>query len=128
MPCVHIDTSIKRNTDLEFPSDFHDLQQADMITDNPEPVIQGPLETKWYEPDQTLTRESSKKDLLWILSRLHQENPELQQVPGWSGFNQMFDRSSQIPTVIGTLPVIKATAHKFDTLWAVILRCLAMTE
>ena len=74
---LHIDTSSHRNTDLEFLSD---LQQAYMTTDKPQPVIQGSLETKWYELDQTLIRESSKQDLLWIISHLSQENPQLQQV------------------------------------------------
>ena len=108
----HIDTSSHRNTD--FPSDLHDLQQAYMTTDKPQPVIQGSFETKWYELDQTLIRKSSKQDLLWIVSHLCQENPQLQQVLAWSSFNQILIR------------VVRN--NSYWSTWTVILRCLAMTE
>ena len=103
----HIDTSSHRNTDLEFPSDLHDLQQAYMTTDKPQPVIQGSL-------DQTLIRKSSKQDLLWIVSHLRQENSQLQQVLAWSIFNQILTR------------VVRN--NSYWSTWTVILRCLAMTE
>lgn len=72
--------------------------------------------------------ESFEKDLAWILTRLAQIHPEIQQVPGWSGFNQLLSTDGSQPTNVGPLPIINAPAHGFDTLWPVILQCQAMTK
>lgn len=123
-----IDIATNRNRDLKIPSDLHELNEARMYTDKPEPVLRCTVENQWYVPDENLTKEAFKKDLLWVLSRIQQETPELQQIPGWSGFNQMFDKSDQRRTIIGPLPIINATAHEFDTLWTATLRCFAMSK
>ena len=57
-----------------------------------------------------------------------QQRPEVQTIPGWTGFNQALSKSDEKPTVVGPLPIVNAPAHEFETLWAVILKCQAMTH
>lgn len=94
----------------------------------PEPVIEEPVEEGWYTPAQEKIDESYKKELAWILGRLAQQQPELQKIPGWSGFNQVLSNDESQVTIVGPLPIVNAPAHEFETLWTVILRCKAMTR
>ena len=63
---------------------MHELQEVDLGNEKPEPVMKGAIMDEWYTPD-----ESFEKDLAWILVQLAPQHTEIQQVPGWSGFNQM---------------------------------------
>ena len=62
------------------------------------------------------------------LGSLHEQKPELQSIPGWTGFNQLLSTVKPQVTVVGPLPIVNAPAHEFETLWTVILRCKAMTH
>jgi hypothetical protein len=125
---VQITPRAERQLNLDVPSEIHELKKVELESDKPEPVIQGTVSTEWYSPDQLTMDESFEKDLAWILTRLVQLRPEVQQVPGWSGFNQLLSTNVSQPTIVGPLPIINAPAHEFDTLWTVILQCQAMTK
>ena len=122
--------NVKPSTDrnLKPPTSLHQLESVNMASDKPEPVIPNVPKESWYDPDEQCIQESYKKDLAWILSRLVQQQPEVQNVPGWTGFNQLLSRSAQTPTVVGPLPIVNAPAHEFETLWTVISKCQAMTH
>jgi hypothetical protein len=37
-----------------------------------------------------------------------QQRPEVQTIPGWTGFDQALPRSDEKPTVVGPLPIENA--------------------
>ncbi|KAL9979291.1 hypothetical protein ACROYT_G016935 [Oculina patagonica] len=115
-----------RKLNLEIPSELHELQQVDIRAGKPEPVMNEPVVAEWYEPDKTLIKETFRKKLAWILSRLVKQQSEVQRVPGWTGFNHLLSKNDPQPTIIGPLPILNAAAHEFDTLWTVILKYEAL--
>ena len=129
-PAMDIELSPKseRHLDVQVPSELHEL--ADLLLDNkkPEPELQKTVVSEWYTPDSSLINEYYKKDQACILGRLHEQKPELQSIPGWTGFNQLLATVNPQVTVVGPLPIVNAPAHEFETLWKVILRCKAMTH
>ena len=80
-------------------------------------MIEEPVEEGWYKPVQEKIDESYKKELPWILSHLLHQQPEL-----------LLSSNQHQVTMVGPLPIMNAPAHKFETLWTVILRCKAMTR
>ena len=129
-PAVDIELSPKseRRLDLQVPSELHELTDLSLDNKKPEPELQETVLSEWYTPDSSLIDESYKKDLAWILGRLHEQQPELQSIPGWTDFNQLLSTEKPQVTVVGPLPIVNAPAHEFETLWTVILRCKAMTH
>lgn len=125
---LQINPTTNRNLDLQTPTDLHQLESVDMVSEKPELVIPNAVMESWYEPDKRKIEDSYKKDLVWILSRMVQQQPEVQTVPGWSGFNQLLSKSDDQPTIVGPLPIVNAPAHEFETLWTVILKCQTMTH
>lgn len=111
-----------------MPLEFHELTNLSLDNKKPEPELQKTVVSEWYTPDSSLTDESHKKDLAWILGRLHEQQPELQSTPGLTGFNQLLLTEKPQVTVVGPLPIVNAPTHEFETLWTVILRCKAMTH
>ena len=111
-----------------MPWELHEL--TDLLLDNkkPETELEKTELSEWYTPDSSLIDESYKKDLAWTLGRLHEKQPELKSIPGWTGFNQLLSTEKPQVTVVGPLPIVNAPAHEFETLWTVILRCKAMTH
>ena len=91
-------------------------------------MIEEPVEEGWYKPVQEKINASYKKELAWILGRLVHQQPELQKIPGWSGFNRLLSSNQHQVTMVGPLPIVNAPAHEFETLRTVILRCKAMTR
>lgn len=123
---VRITPKSSRRLEVELPNQLHELDEV-VVKNKPEPVNQEAKE-EWYAPDKNKINESNKKELSWILGRLSQQRPELQKIPGWSGFNQLTtDKEPPEVTIVGPMPIINALAHEFETLWTVILRCKAMT-
>lgn len=92
----------------------------------PEPVILEPVEEGWYKPVQEKIDESYKKKLAWILGRLEHQQDKLQKITGWSGFNQCSSSNQCQVTMVGSLPIMNAPSHGFETLWTVIFRCKGM--
>lgn len=111
-----------------MPLELHELTNLSLDNKKPEPELQKTVVSEWYTPDSSLTDESHKKDLAWILGRLHEQQPELQSIPGLTGFNQLLLTEKPQVTVVGPLPIVNAPTHEFETLWTVILRCKAMTH
>ena len=107
---------------------MHELQEVDLGNEKPEPVMKGAVMDEWYTPDELCIDESFEKDLAWILVRLALQHPEIQQVPGWSGYNQMLSSDKSQTTMVGPVPIINEPAHEFETLWMVIQKCKAMTK
>ena len=124
----HLNINLTGSRILNAPSDLHQLEPVNIVNEKPEPVF--PIVTKesWYKPDRRLIDDAFKKDLAWILTRMAQQRPEVQTIPGWTGFNQALSKSDEKPTVVGPLPIVNAPAHEFETLWTVILKCQAMTH
>jgi len=110
------------------PLELHELTDLSLDNKKPEPEIQKTVVSEWYTPDSSLIDESHKKDLAWILGRLHEQQPELQSIPGLTGFNQLLATEKPQVTVVGPLPIVNTPTHEFETLWTVILRCKAMTH
>ena len=125
---IQVAPKSERRLDLQVPSELHELSEISLENRKPEPEMEGIVIEEWYEPDMSKIEESYKKELAWILSRLVQQQPELQKIPGWSGFNQVLSPDKSQVTIIGPLPIVNAPAHEFETLWTVILRCKAMTR
>lgn len=125
---LQIPITSTRKLALEIPSELHELQQATMVQDKPEPVEKGSISQDWYSPDNNVVDSALKKDLIWLLCRLKEQIPEIQNIPGWSGFNQLLESQKRELTVVGPLPIINAPAHDYDTLWTMIVRCLAMSK
>jgi hypothetical protein len=124
----HLNINLTANRILKAPSDFHQLESVNMVSEKPEPVLSNVVKESWYAPDRQLIDDAFKEDLAWILSRMAQQRPEVQTIPGWTGFNQVLSKSDEKPTVVGPLPIVNAPAHQFETLWTVILKCQAMTH
>ena len=116
-----------RRLDLEVPQ-LHELSQIFLENKKPEPVLEEPVEEGWHKPIQEKTDESYKKELASILGRLVHQQPELQKIPRWSGFNQLLSSNQHQVTMVGPLPIVNAPAHEYETLWTAILRCKAMTR
>ena len=129
-PAVDIQVTPKseRRLDVHVPSELHELSELCLENKKPEPKMEGTVTEEWYDPDINKINESYKKELAWILSRLAHQQPELQKIPGWSGFNQLLSTDESQVTIVGPLPIVNAPAHEFETLWTVILRCKAMTR
>ena len=125
---IQVSPQSARRLDLEVPSELHELSEISLENKKPEPVIEEPVEEGWYTPIQEKIDESYKKELAWILGRLAQQQPELQKLPGWSGFNQLLSNNDPEVTIVGPLPILNAPAHEFESLWTIILRCQAMTR
>ena len=125
---VQITPKSDRKLNLKIPSELHELQEVDLGNEKPEPVMKGAVMDEWCTPGELCIDESFEKDLAWILVRLAPQHPEIQQVPGWCGFNQMLSPDKSQTTMVGPLPIINAPAHEFETLWTVIQKCKAMTK
>ena len=125
---IQVSPQSARRLDLEVPSELHELSEISLENKKPEPVIEEPVEEGWYTPIQEKIDESYKKELAWILGRLAQQQPELQKLPGWSGFNQLLSNNDPEVTIVGPLPILNAPAHEFESLWTIILRCQVMTR
>ena len=123
---VLVSPKLVRRMDAELPKQIHELEEI-VVKKKPEPVNQEAKED-WYQSDKNKIKESNKKELSWLLGRLSQQRPELQKIPGWSGFNQL-TTGKELPevTIVGPLPIVNAPAHEYETLWTVLRRCQAMT-
>ena len=99
---------LSQKGDLTVPSDFHELTDLSLDKRKPEPELQETVLSEWYTPDSSLIDESYKKDLAWILGRLHEQQPELQSIPGWTSFNQLLATEKPQVTVVGPLPIVNA--------------------
>lgn len=119
-----LNINLTGNRNLEAPSDLHQLESVNMVSDKPEPVLSNVAKESWYTPVKRRIDDAFKQDLAWILSRMAQQRPELQTIPGWTGFNQALSKGNEKPTVVGPLPIVNAPAHEFDTLWTGILKTL----
>ena len=106
-PAVDIELSPKseRRLDLQVPSELHELTDLSLDSKKPELELQNTVLSEWYTPDSSLIDESYKKDLAWILGRLHEQQPELQSIPGWNGFNQLLSTEKPQVTVVGPFPL-----------------------
>lgn len=123
---VLVSPKLVRRMDAELPKQIHELEEI-VVKKKPEPVNQEAKED-WYQSDKNKIKESNKKELSWLLGRLSQQRPELQKIPGWSGFNQLTtDKEQPEVTIVGPLPIVNAPAHEYETLWTVLRRCQAMT-
>ena len=80
---IQVTPKSERRLDLQVPSEQHELNsEISLENKKPEPQMEGTVIEEWYEPDKNKIDESYKKELAWILSRLVQQQPELQKIPG----------------------------------------------
>jgi hypothetical protein len=77
---VQITPRTGKQLNLDVPSELHELKEVEIEISKPETVIQGTVLTEWYSPDQLKMDESLEKDLAWILTRLVQLHPDVQQI------------------------------------------------
>ena len=75
-PAIDIELSPKseRRLDVQVASELHELIDLSLDNKKPEPELQKTVVSEWYTPDSSLIEESYKKDLVWILGRLHEQN------------------------------------------------------
>ncbi|XP_035662311.1 uncharacterized protein LOC118406391 [Branchiostoma floridae] len=67
--------------------------------------------------------EAWKKDLLWILVRLHAE--ETQTIPSWTGFNILVRNDEEVvKDRVGYLPTINAPATDMSTVYQILTKSL----
>ena len=96
---VQITPKSDRRLNLKIPYELHELQEVDLGNEKPEPVMKGAVMDEWYTLDELCIDKSFEKDLAWILVRLALNHPEIQQVPGWSGFNQILSSDKSFFTL-----------------------------
>lgn len=53
---------------MKILSELHELQEADLGNEKPEPVVKGAALDEWYNPDKHCIDELFEKHLAWILS------------------------------------------------------------
>ena len=80
---IELSPKSERRLDVQVPSELHELADLSLDNKKPEPELQTTVVSEWYTPDSSLIDECYKKDLAWILGRLHEQKPELQSIPGW---------------------------------------------
>ena len=87
----------------------------------------GPPPRKVREVDgETILKEFTKKNLLFILARLHYAAHQ-QKVSSWTGFNIMVhDKDAIIPNNVGYLPTINAPATDVSTVNEALNRSLTI--
>ena len=74
-------------------------------------------------------------DFIWLLARFYPSaedfftRAERQQIiPGWSGFNTLFQQRSVPPSVIGYCPVIPAPPTQLDVVYTLLTRSVSMAH
>ena len=106
-----------------------ELQQLENLTRRPsreDPKFTATLNETMFTPDDQVCDEASAKDMAWILSRIHGSNSD--NVPAWTGFNQLTTQDKHELCTIGYLPLLNAPAHEDNTLWTVMMRCLRISS
>ena len=125
-PAMDIELSPKseRRLDVQVPSELHELADLSLDNKKPEPELQKTVVSEWYTPDSSLINEYYKKDLAWILGRLHEQKPELQSIPGWTGFNQLLATVNPQVTMVDPLLIGETTAGNIfkGKLWNRVIR------
>ena len=123
-PGIHVE--MKQARKLTIPPDFQQMKHVDIGNVKPKVAFAENVNLEWYTFDEELKKTAESKDLAWVLSRLH--NPNNQKVPSWTGFNHTVSNKNYSKTIVGTLPLIDAPAHDYDTIWTVMMNCMTMTE
>ena len=79
--------------------------------------------------DNNETKISNSRKLLWAFLRMNkvEENPESQDIPGWSGFQELFGEHS-FPVRVGYLPPIRAPPTEMRIIYAAINRSLDIMD
>ena len=83
-----------RQLNLQVLSELIELQEIEIENEKLVLVMQGTVTEELYTPDKEIIANSYEKELAWILTRPVQQYSEIQQVPGWSGFNQIHNGQS----------------------------------
>ena len=79
---IELSPKSERRLDVQVPSELHELADLSLDNKKPEPELQKTVVSEWYTPDSSLIEESYKKDLAWILGRLHEQNLNSSQYQG----------------------------------------------
>lgn len=111
---------------VTIPPNFNTLLNAPIFVEKPVPWFSYPVSPEWYKCDGVLQKIAEAKDLAWLLCRQHYIIE--QRVPAWTGFNHVVSKKPYTKTIIGTLPLLDASAHDNDTLWTIIQNCKTMTH
>ena len=99
-PAMDIELSTKSDwrLDVQVPSELHELIDLSLDNKKPEPELQKTVVSEWYTPDSSLIEESYRKDLAWILGRLHEQNLNSSQYQGGlvsNSFCRLLNHKSQ---------------------------------
>jgi len=110
------------------PKILENLHPINITSDKSEPVFPAPVDELWFkESDTEEEKECVKKahatDLAFILSRQDSDTKSF-----WTVFNQNTSSKEMAQTTVGYLPIILAPAHRFETLNAVVRRCLHISK
>ena len=69
----HLNINLTAKRILKAPSDLHQLESVNMVSEKPESVLSNVVKESWYAPDRQLIDDAFKEDLAWILSRMAQQ-------------------------------------------------------
>ena len=123
---VTLDLIICKEKRLDVPDFFHTLTAPPQVLVKSRPIFANPVIINWYNVDEALHNEAAIKNIAWVATRL--SNSYEQKIPLWTGFNQSVSENSSEVTTVGYLPIPNAPAYDNDTLWAVILRCIKLSD
>ena len=62
----NLNINLTANIVLEAPSDLHQLESVNMVSEKPEQVLSNAVKESWYAPDKRLINDAFKEDLAWI--------------------------------------------------------------
>ena len=109
-----------------MPDDFQSVLPSNIGSNEPEPVFSH-VGIDWYKSRiSTASSKAKAMDTAWLIARL--QNTHNQQVPGWSGFNQVVSKVNPTKIIVGLMSVINEPAHNFDTIWTAIQNYQKMTS
>lgn len=115
-----------KSRSLKVPPELHRLERVTRQPSREDPKFTASLNETMFTPDDQVSDEASARDMAWILSRIHGSNSD--DVPAWTGFNQVTTQDKHEVCTIGYLPLLNAPAHANDTLWTVMMRCLRISN
>lgn len=109
----------------DVPEGFHDISPAGMESKSKK--LQPSFPPAGELMELCRVGQFNPHDLAWLVSRnLHHNH---QVIPAWTAYNQQMTAvKDTTKTVIGHMPIIRAPAHEFDTVWTVILRAKRVSQ
>ena len=126
-PVHHTDHSIKWQS-LQSPSSVYEIQECSAQGRRPAPsVYTDQVDTNWYNAGKDYFIQASKSDNVWRFLRAHPssfqqalEPADIQNVPGWSGFNAILFPEMPRESNIDYCPMIDGSSTEYSTIYTVL--------